>query len=93
MKMEEKESVTSMKVTLEMKQYKKESGLSWEKICSNGIYLDKLKTNFEDLARKHTELKTESDLLEIQLRKKGRMLAKYIEKYGIVDDIVYKTEE
>jgi len=91
--MEEKNDITSVKVTQELKKFKEESGLKWEKIMNNGMYHAKILVALEDKAKKCVEQAEEITLLEIQLRKKGRMLSQYIEKYGIVDDIVYKQEE
>jgi|WetSurMetagenome_2_1015567.scaffolds.fasta_scaffold254861_2 hypothetical protein len=83
----------SCDVTIEQYNKKKEKNLKWNNIIADGLSISMYREEVFSLRHSVDDLTKELNLLKADHIIRGKKLQKYIEKYGLDEDIIYKFKE
>lgn len=83
----------SVNVTPEMYEYKKKKSLNWKGLILEGLESTEIRTKLATLQNEYDSLVKDYEKLDLEQKLRGKKLAKYVEKYGIDEDIIYKIKE
>jgi hypothetical protein len=84
--------VISANVSPEIYEYKKKNGLNWSSMIISGYRFNDEHIQVRILENRLADLEREFNEMEAQFKVRGMRLKRYIEKFGMDDDILYKQE-
>ncbi len=82
----------SCQVTPEMFEYKKNRCLKWQSLIYEGMKYNEATTKLLIANSQIEQLQKDISVLKAQFQIRGKKLAKYMEKYGVDEEIMFKIE-
>lgn len=82
-------ALISVNVTPDMVDYKRKNELKWANLILEGMNSHNAAVQNEVIREKMQEIQKKFDVLQADFNIRGKKLARYIEKYGMDEDIMF----